>query len=121
MLEGLSGPSIERASAHLECARGYLNRGLWELELSHYEGAEAALEGCAGAEFVMPAILFNRAETLMNWCTFLRERGRHALPAERVAAAAPRWPRRTWTCCLTPGARNCGSSARCWTRPSTRR
>ena len=48
MLEGLSGPSIERASAHLECARGYLNRGLWELELIHYEAAEAALEGAPG-------------------------------------------------------------------------
>ncbi|HET9102634.1 MAG TPA: GGDEF domain-containing protein [Solirubrobacteraceae bacterium] len=87
MLEGLEGPSIERASAHLECARGYLNRGLWELELRHYEAAEAALVGCAGAQFVMPAILFNRAETLMNWCTFLRERGPCELPADRVASA----------------------------------
>ena len=87
LLEGADADSVEGAAAHIECARAYAYRGLWEMELDHYAAADVAARGCPGAEFVHPAIVYNTAETQVNWCASLRERGPDALIPERVAAA----------------------------------
>jgi diguanylate cyclase (GGDEF)-like protein len=80
MLETAPGASLEHATSHIECARAYASRGLWELELEHYMAAEAAVEAEEGRELVLPALLYNRAELQVNWCVALRELGDdHAL------------------------------------------
>ena len=87
LLEGSATRSVEAAAAHIECARAYAYRGLWEMELDHYQAADAASQGCPGASFVRPTILYNTAETQLNWCASLRERGPDALIPKRVAVA----------------------------------
>jgi diguanylate cyclase (GGDEF)-like protein len=73
MLETAPGCSLEHGSAHNECARAFGGRDLWELELEHYHEAALALEGQAGQELVLHAILYNQAEVELNWCAALRE------------------------------------------------
>ena len=87
MLETAAGVSLEHACAHIECARAFNRRDLWELELEHYHGAEVALEGVVGRELVLPAILYNKAEVELNWCAALREVGDSSVLAQRSRLA----------------------------------
>ena len=90
LLEGWSGPSREAVSAHIECARSCELRDLWELQLAHYQTAEACIDWAQGGEEKLPVLLFNRAELQVNWVAALRERGGSedlALHAEQARAA----------------------------------
>ena len=90
LLEGWSGPSREAVTAHIECARSLELRDLWELQLAHYEAAEACIDWTHGGEEKLPVLLFNRAEIEVNWVAALRERGESedlTLRAERARTA----------------------------------
>ena len=86
LLEGQSGISIEAASAHMEVALSCEKRDIWELQLQHYDLAEACLDIEEGAER-RPALLYNRAEVQVNWVAALRERGDVPELAECAALA----------------------------------
>lgn len=87
MLEAGHPPSLELAAAHLQCALGYANRDLWELQLDHYELAEAALQGQASGERTLSVLLYNRAEVQLNWAAALLEVGETQALGHRAALA----------------------------------
>jgi diguanylate cyclase (GGDEF)-like protein len=87
LLEHRSGPSPEAASAHIECALSCDRRDLWELQLAHYEAAEACLEQDEAGRQRLQALRYNRAEVEVNWAAALRERGQVAELRERAARA----------------------------------
>lgn len=101
LLEGLTGRPLERASAHIECAISFAWRGLRELELEHYDAAEALARQAPDAAILLPALLYNRAEAHLNSVASLRELGdpgpmleqaRRAAAALAAAAEVPEMP-----------------------------
>ena len=86
LLEG-AGPSSEAVSAHIECAYACECRDLWELQLRHYEAAEACLDWGENASDRHQVLLYNRAETEVTWVAALRERGPCPELAERAQHA----------------------------------
>jgi diguanylate cyclase (GGDEF)-like protein len=89
MLESAEGPLMERISAHNQCAQAYGVRWLWELCDEQYATALslAPETPTPWAKYVLPAIVFNRAETQVNWACVHRQVG-------ELDRLAERW--RTW-------------------------
>ncbi len=87
LLESWSGPASEAVSAHIECASACERRDLWEMQLAHYEAAEACLDAAESDTAALPVLLYNRAEVEVNWVAALRERGHVEGIAERAALA----------------------------------
>jgi diguanylate cyclase (GGDEF)-like protein len=74
LLEGFSGRQTEAVSAHIECAVACEGRELWELQLAHYDAAEACIDPHEAYENRRAVLLYNRAEVQLNWVAALRER-----------------------------------------------
>ena len=74
LLEGFSGQRTEAVSAHIECAAACEGRELWELQLAHYDAAEARIDPHEASENRRAVLLYNRAEVQLNWVAALRER-----------------------------------------------
>jgi diguanylate cyclase (GGDEF)-like protein len=89
LLEGADDASLELMSAHTACGVAYGDRWLWELGDEQYAAAAAIADSSRpeGAETVMAAILYNRAEVQVAWGSALRQLG-------DADAVAERW--RTW-------------------------
>src|SRR5579875_1828188 len=87
LLEGFSGQLTEAVSAHIECAVACEGRELWELQLAHYDAAEACIDPEEAFENRRAVLLFNRAEVQLNWVAALRERRAEAEMRERAALA----------------------------------
>jgi diguanylate cyclase (GGDEF)-like protein len=87
LLDHRSAPSSEAVSAHIECALSCDRRDLWELQLAHYEAAEACLEQDEVGRQRLQALRYNRAEVQVNWVAALRERGQVGELRERAARA----------------------------------
>ena len=87
LLEGFSGRQTEAVSAHIECAVACEGRELWELQLAHYEAAEACIDPCEASENRRAVLLYNLAEVQLNWVAALRERHDEAEMRERAALA----------------------------------
>lgn len=89
MLESADGPLMERISAHNQCAQAYGARWLWELCDEQYAKAlQLAPDPPAPwARYVLPAVVFNRAEMQVDWACVHRQVGEHDMLSER---------RRTW-------------------------
>lgn len=85
MLESAEGPLLERISAHNQCAAAYGVRWLWELCDGQYAAALklAPDPPAPWAKYVLPAIVFNRAEMQVNWACVHRQAGEHDLIAQR--------------------------------------
>jgi diguanylate cyclase (GGDEF)-like protein len=75
MLEIDGGDPLERACAHMACARAYEERDLWELDLQHYAAAKTVAQEHPDGDLVLPAILYNLAELQLRWSAALRELG----------------------------------------------
>jgi diguanylate cyclase (GGDEF)-like protein len=86
MLESSDGPLMERITAHNQCAQAYGARWLWELCDAQYATAlELAPEPPADwARYVLPAIVFNRAEMQVNWACLHRQVGELDMLGERL-------------------------------------
>jgi diguanylate cyclase (GGDEF)-like protein len=106
MLESADGPLMERISAHNQCAQGYGARWLWELCDEQYATALklAPDPPAPWARYVLPAVVFNRAEMQVNWACVHRQVGEHAMLAER-------W--RTWNTVMS--TRGVVGIPRAWT------
>lgn len=94
LLEGAEGAAMERISAHNACAQAYCDRWLWELGDEQYDRAlklapEAPTEW---VNFVLPAIVYNRAEMQVDWACILRQLEDTAESEERL---------RTWQAALS--------------------
>lgn len=86
ILESADGLLIERISAHNACAQAYGVRWLWELCDDQYAAALrlAPDPPAPWARFVLPAIVYNRAEMQVNWACVHRQLGEdHALGLRR--------------------------------------
>ncbi|HET9126046.1 MAG TPA: GGDEF domain-containing protein [Solirubrobacteraceae bacterium] len=88
LLEGFSGRQTEAVSAHIECAAACEGRELWELQLAHYEAAEACIDPHEASESRHAVLLYNRAEVQLNWVAALRERRACDELPERAALAS---------------------------------
>ncbi len=86
LLESADGPLMERISAHNQCAQAYAARWLWELCDEQYAAALklAPDPPAPWARYVVPAIVFNRAEMQVDWACVHRQVGEHDLLAERL-------------------------------------
>lgn len=75
ILESLDGEVMERISAHNACAQAYSDRWLWELADEQYAAALklAPEPPIAWARFVIPAIIYNRAEMQVSWACVQRQ------------------------------------------------
>lgn len=94
LLEGVEGSPMERISAHNACAQAYCDRWLWELGDEQYDRAlklapEAPTEW---VNFVLPAIVYNRAEMQVDWACILRQIGDVSETEERL---------RTWQAAMS--------------------
>jgi diguanylate cyclase (GGDEF)-like protein len=87
LLEAFSGQQTEAVSAHIECAVAYEGRELWELQLAHYEAAEACIDPDEASENRRAVLLYNLAEVQLNWVAALRERHAEGEMRERAALA----------------------------------
>jgi diguanylate cyclase (GGDEF)-like protein len=87
LLDDCASPSSEAVSAHIECALSCDRRDLWELQLAHYEAAEACLEQDEAGRERLQSLRYNRAEVEVNWAAALRERGQVAELPDRAARA----------------------------------
>ncbi len=85
MLESGDGPLMERISAHNQCAQAYGIRWLWELCDEQYAMALklAPDPPTAWTRYVLPAVVYNRAEMQVNWACVHRQVGEHHMLAER--------------------------------------
>jgi len=86
MLETADGPLMERISAHNQCAQAYGTRWLWELCDEQYATALALAPDppAPWARYVLPAIVFNRAEMQVNWACVHRQVGESDMLDERM-------------------------------------
>lgn len=97
ILESADGPVIERISAHNSCAKAYAERWLWEMGDAQYAAALklAPDPPAPWTRFVLPAVVYNRAEMQVSWACILRQLGDDAAVQERwgtwqtVMRAAP--------------------------------
>src|SRR5579875_2674202 len=87
LLEGFTGRLTEAVSAHIECAVACEGRELWELQLAHYEAAEACIDPLEASENRRAVLLYNLAEVQLNWVAALRERHAEGEMRERAALA----------------------------------
>jgi diguanylate cyclase (GGDEF)-like protein len=85
MLESFDGPLMEQIAAHNQCAAAYGVRWLWELCDEQYAAALklAPDPPAPWARYVLPAIVFNRAEMQVNWACVHRQVGEHDLISQR--------------------------------------
>ncbi len=98
ILESSDGPVIERISAHNSCAMAYGERWLWEIADEQYAVAMklAPDPPPPWARFVLPAVVYNRAEMQVSWACILRQLGDETGVRERwqvwqeVITAAPK-------------------------------
>lgn len=97
ILESADGTLIERISAHNACAQAYSIRWLWELCDEQYALALklAPDPPAPWARYVLPAIVYNRAEMQVNWACVHRQAGEDDMLAER-------W--RTWQTIMSSSA-----------------
>lgn len=97
ILESADGSLIERISSHNACAQAYGIRWLWELCDDQYASALklAPDPPAPWARYVLPAIVYNRAEMQVNWACVHRQAGEDDMLAER-------W--RTWETVMTSTA-----------------
>ncbi|HMM94748.1 GGDEF domain-containing protein [Phycicoccus sp.] len=63
------------ASAHVECATGYLDRDMWDLALEHTSAAAAYLENHERDAWRMATAMYNRAEIQLRRLCVLRQAG----------------------------------------------
>jgi diguanylate cyclase (GGDEF)-like protein len=92
------GDRVQLRRAHVNCARGYGQRDLWELQGKHHQAAIAIRAAGDGDARAWSTTEWNRAEAELNWICALRELGdeeavehRAELAAEalRIAEASP--------------------------------
>ncbi|MGD0084491.1 MAG: GGDEF domain-containing protein [Acidimicrobiales bacterium] len=77
LLENAEGGTLERISAHTGCGIAFGDRWLWELGDDQYALALelAQAEELGTADFLLAAILYNRAEVQVSWASTLRQLG----------------------------------------------
>lgn len=106
ILESADGSVIERISAHNACAQAYGIRWLWELCDEQYAKALTLAPDppAPWARFVLPAIVYNRAEMQVNWACVHRQAGEEEMLAERwrtweavMSSTAPAGMPAAWT------------------------
>jgi diguanylate cyclase (GGDEF)-like protein len=106
ILESADGSLIERISAHNACAQAYGIRWLWELCDEQYASALklAPYPPAPWARYVLPAIVYNRAEMQVNWACVHRQVGEDEMLRERwctwetvMSSSAPAGMPRAWT------------------------
>ncbi|HKH88618.1 MAG TPA: GGDEF domain-containing protein, partial [Acidimicrobiales bacterium] len=77
LLENAEGGNLERISAHTGCGIAFGDRWLWELGDEQYVLAleMAQAEELGTVDFLLAAILYNRAEVQVSWASTLRQLG----------------------------------------------
>ncbi len=77
LLDNAEGGNLERISAHTGCGIAFGDRWLWELGDQQYALAleMAQAEELGTADFLLAAILYNRAEVQVSWASTLRQLG----------------------------------------------
>ncbi len=86
LLESIADASGDTATAHIECARAYSARDLWELELEHYTAAGTSPRDQDEQLTLLPVVRFNQVETQLNWLMALKELGETGALSYRAAA-----------------------------------
>lgn len=95
LLRGLAPGHEMLASAHVECATGYLDRDMWDLALEHTSAAAAFLDRQEADEWRMATAMYNRAEIQLRRLCVNRQAGpRPEIDemAERARGAIQRVP-----------------------------
>lgn len=106
LLETADGRLIERISAHNACAQAFGVRWLWELCDQQYATALSLAPDppAPWARYVLPAIVYNRAEMQVNWACVHRQAGEEGMLWERwrtwqalMSSSAPEGMPAAWT------------------------
>ncbi len=106
LLETADGRLIERISAHNACAQAFGVRWLWELCDQQYATALSLAPDppAPWARYVLPAIVYNRAEMQVNWACVHRQAGEDGMLWERwriwqalMSSSAPEGMPTAWT------------------------
>ncbi len=106
LLETADGRLIERISAHNACAQAFGVRWLWELCDQQYATALSLAPDppAPWARYVLPAIVYNRAEMQVNWACVHRQAGEDGMLWERwrtwqglMSSSAPEGMPAAWT------------------------